>query len=82
MSVASCTGHGKNEHGFLPTFPLRTFPNSHQLLHLFFPWPLLFGVGGGAMCFVGTGCHTHIFVTRVHSFPDSSSCLVAKRVKH
>jgi len=81
MSASSCTGHGKNEHSFLPTVPLHAFPNSHQLLHLLFPWSLLFGVEGGAMCVVGTGCHTHIFVTRVRSFPDSSSCLVAKCVK-
>jgi hypothetical protein len=82
MSATSCTGHGKNEHSFLPSFPLHAIPDSHQLPHLFFQWPLLFGVEGGEMYVVGTGCHTYIFITRVHSFADSSNCLVAKRVKH
>jgi hypothetical protein len=82
MSTTSCTGHGKNEHSFLPAFSLHATPNSHQLQHLFFQWPLLFGVEGGEMYVVGTGCCTHIVVTRVRSFPESSSCLVAKRVKH
>jgi len=82
MSATSCAGHGKNEHSFLFAFPLHAIPYSHQLPHIFFQWPLLFGVEGGVIYDVGTGCHTHIFVTRVRSFPDSNICFVAKRAKH
>jgi hypothetical protein len=75
MLATSCTGHGKNEQNFLLAFPLHAIPNSLQ-------WLLLFGVEGGEMYVVGTGCRSNIFVNRVRSYPDSSSCLVAKRVRH